>query len=60
MARIISKNIYKQGDAVHPISDPTLKLIIRRYADRVYYCQNPKDSSRTELAFFEREIIATY
>jgi hypothetical protein len=60
MARIVSKNIYKQGDTVHPISNPALKLIIRRFADRIYYCQDPEDPSHKEFAFFEREIIASY
>ncbi len=59
MARILTPNIYKEGDTVSPKSNPKLKLIIRRYVDRIYYCKDPKDDAGKEYAFFEREIQLT-
>lgn len=60
MARVTSKSIYNTGDTVHAISNPELKLVVKRYVDRIYYCLDPKDPTRKELTFFEKEIIATY
>ncbi len=50
------KNIYKEGEEVYAIKDPSLKLIIRRYVDRIYYCQIKKDLTLKEKVYFEREI----
>ncbi|MEO9483961.1 MAG: hypothetical protein ABJG47_10965 [Ekhidna sp.] len=55
MARALSTNSYKEGDQVSPKSNPALKLKVRRYVDRIYYC---RDTSGKEFAFFEREINA--
>ncbi len=56
MARILTPNTFKEGDTVSPKSNPRLRLIIRRYVDRIYYCKDPKDDKGKEYAFFEREI----
>ena len=50
------KNIYKEGEEVYAIKNPSLKLIIRRYVDRIYYCQIKKDLTLKEKVYFEREI----
>ncbi|MEO9871985.1 hypothetical protein [Ekhidna sp.] len=59
MARILKPNIYKEGDTVSPRSNLALRLIIRRYVDRIYYCRNPENPSGKEFAFFEREITTS-
>jgi hypothetical protein len=50
------KNKYKEGEEVYAKADPTQKLIVRRYVDRIYYCKLKEDPTRQELAYFEREI----
>lgn len=59
MARVESEQIFKEGETIHPKLNPALKMVIRRYMDRIYYCQDPEDPSRKEFAFFEREISAS-
>ena len=50
------KNKYKEGEEVYAIVNPSLKLIIRRYVHRIYYCKIKEDPTRKELVYFEREI----
>jgi hypothetical protein len=51
------ENKYKEGQVVHAKVNPALKLVIRRYVDRIYYCK-VDDPTRKELVYFEREIDA--
>lgn len=39
------------------IVNPTQKLLIRRYVDRIYYCKIQKDPAHKELVYFERELM---
>lgn len=50
------ENKYKEGEVVHARVNPDLKLVIRRYVDRIYYCKVQEDLTRKELVYFEREI----
>lgn len=52
------ENKYKEGQVVHAKVNPALKLVIRRYVDRIYYCKVQDDLTRKELVYFEREIEA--
>jgi len=52
------ENKYKEGEIVYAKIDPTVKLIVRRYAKRIYYCKIQKDLSHKDLVYFERELIA--
>lgn len=54
----IMENKYKEGEIVYSKIDPTLKLVIRRYVKRIYYCTIQEDPSRKELVYFERELMA--
>ena len=54
---IIMENKYKEGDVVSSKMDPTLKLVIRRYVKRIYYCKIQEDPGRKELVYFERELM---
>jgi len=51
------ENMYKEGDVVYSKTDPTLKLVIRRYVKRIYYCKIQEDPGRKELVYFERELM---
>lgn len=50
-------NKYKEGEIVYAKINPNIKLIIRRYVDRIYYCKVFEDLNQKEQVYFEREII---
>lgn len=54
----MKENKYKEGEIVYAKINPSLKLIIRRYVDRIYYCKIQEDPARKELVYFERELMA--
>lgn len=49
---------YKEGQAVFAKRFPTVRLIVTKYYQRVYYCSFIDFPERKELTFFEREILA--
>jgi len=51
-------NIFAEGSTVHAIAIPGVKLTIRRYVDRVYYCTVQSDPTHKEMVYFERELAA--
>jgi hypothetical protein len=51
-----TENKYKEGETVFAKVNPELKLIIRRYVDRIYYCKVLDEPERKELVYFEREL----
>lgn len=51
------ENKYKEGDIVFANEDPTKKLVVRRYVDRIYYCKVDGDSFAKERVYFERELV---
>jgi len=52
------ENKFKEGEIVRAKVNPTLKLLVRRYVDRIYYCKILEDPIRKELVYFERELMA--
>ena len=52
------ENKYKEGQVVYAKENPTLKLVIRRYVYRIYYCKVQDAPDQKELVYFERELIA--
>jgi hypothetical protein len=55
--RTNTDNIYKEGTIISAKVDPSLKLKITKYYQRIYYCAVVGDESRKELAYFERELM---
>jgi hypothetical protein len=51
------ENKYKEGQTVYSVANPSLKLVIRRYIPRIYYCIVQEDPNNKELVFFERELM---
>ena len=45
-------NKYKEGKVVFAIVNPTIKLIVRRYVDRIYYCRIQQNPTQKELVYF--------
>jgi len=57
MNQQLMPNKYYPGDVVSAKVDPDLKLVVRRYIDRIYYCQIQNDLKRKDLVYFERELV---
>ncbi len=51
-------NKYKEGSAIYANVAPSLKLIIRRYVNRIYYCKVAGDPTLKERVYFERELTS--
>jgi hypothetical protein len=54
----IMQNKFPERSVVYAIAKPDVKLIVKRYMDRVYYCRALLDPAQKELTFFERELTA--
>ena len=50
------ENKYAEGSAVYALVQPEVKLVVRRYVERVYYCTIPSDPTHNDLVYFEREL----
>ena len=51
-----SENIYPEGSVVYNRKPPQLKLIVRRFVDRIYYCKTAGNPEAKDLVYFEREL----
>lgn len=52
------ENKFKEGTEVYAKADPDVKLMIRRYVDRLYYCKTVLNPGARDLVYFERELSA--
>lgn len=59
MEKEYGEHKFVAGDIVFAKVNPTLKLLVRRYIDKIYYCRVVDDLERKELVYFERELITT-
>ncbi len=48
---------FKPGDTVYAKANPEVKLIVRLYYRRIYYCTFAEDPKKKEVVFFERELL---
>lgn len=51
------ENKWVAGDAVYAKVKPNVKLIVRRYVDRIYFCRFPDEPDKKEAVYFERELM---
>jgi hypothetical protein len=51
------ENKYKEGEVVYAKTKPTIRLVIRRYIDRIYYCTVEGNPKLREEVYFERELL---
>lgn len=51
------ENKFKEGDIVYAKVNPDVRLIVRRYISRIYYCKFADEPDKKELALFERELV---
>lgn len=52
------ENKFKAGDTVYALEDRDIKLLVKRYVDRIYYCEELDPSGTALRAFFERELTS--
>ncbi|HEY1039851.1 MAG TPA: hypothetical protein VGF30_10625 [Bacteroidia bacterium] len=50
------ENKYKEGDVVFAKANRSVKLVIRRYVDEIYYCKVQNAPEQKEQVYFEREL----
>ena len=56
--RTNSDNVYAEGIFITAKGNPTLRLKIKKYYQRIYYCEVVGGEQRKQLAYFERELIS--
>lgn len=52
------ENKYKPGEIVSERIRPSLKLIVSRYVNGIYYCLKQERANKKELVYFEGELTA--
>jgi hypothetical protein len=52
-----SDNIYPEGSLLAAKVNPSVKLRVARYYQRIYYCTIVEDENRKQLVYFERELM---
>jgi hypothetical protein len=50
-------NMYQDGIIITAKVNPGLRLVIKHYYQRIYYCAVVDEPDRKHLAYFERELI---
>lgn len=50
-------NIYPVGAFVFAKESPTIRLQIRAYNQRIYYCQIVDDEAAKQKAYYEHELL---
>ncbi len=50
--------LFKTGDFVYAKSNPDVKLVVKRYIDRIYYCTAFNVHNAPERVYFERELMS--
>jgi hypothetical protein len=55
---INNDNRYPEGSEIYAKADPTVKLVISKYRQRIYYCTIADHPDKNALAYFENELIS--
>ncbi|WP_276499861.1 hypothetical protein [Pontibacter litorisediminis] len=50
------ENKYPEGSTVYAKANPGVKLAVRRYVKRIYYCTDLEHPKEKEHVYFEREL----
>ena len=50
------ENKYLEGGIVYAKKDPSIKLIVRHYANNLYHCKVAQDPTLKELQYYEKEL----
>lgn len=55
---MLTDNKYLEGTIICARAHPDVKLVIRKYNQRIYYCHEVDKPEQKQLVYFERELIA--
>ena len=55
---VVMENKFRSGEIVSERIRPSLKLIVSRYVNGIYYCLMQERNSKKELVYFERELVS--
>lgn len=55
---INNDNIYPVGSTICANENPAMKLTIKSYYNRIYYCSRQDDPAAKDLVYYQRELIA--
>ncbi len=55
--RTNSDNLYSEGTLILAKLNPGSSLIIKKYFNRIYYCQPVSNPESKLLVYFERELV---
>ena len=58
MRKTVIENKYKEGDEVFERTNPSQKLIVTRFQNKIYYCSALDFPKRKDLVFFERDLMS--
>ncbi|MEQ8245584.1 MAG: hypothetical protein RLO12_03095 [Fulvivirga sp.] len=58
MKNTVVENKFKEGDEVFERTNPSQKLIVTRFQNKIYYCSVLDFPKRKDLVFFERDLMA--
>ena len=50
-------NIYSEGTIVRLKTSPMVSLVIKKYQQRIYFCEPVNDHSRKQMPYYERELL---
>jgi hypothetical protein len=50
-------NLYPEGAIISAKVNPSLKLLIMKYRQRIYYCSAVDHPEQNTFAYFERELV---
>jgi hypothetical protein len=57
-APINNDNIYTVGTVIYARQNPAIKLVIKSYKARIYYCEVTDSDRKTTKAYYEHELLA--
>jgi hypothetical protein len=49
--------LYAEGQIIAAVENPGAKLVIRKYYQRIYYCEIASDPTQKHLVYFENELV---
>ena len=55
--RNVKDNLYEEGTLITAKENPALVLVIKKYVQRIYYCEIAGQPGLQQLAYFERNLI---
>jgi len=58
--RLQNENKYEEGSIILAKAHPGVRLVIMKYLQRIYYCNEVDYPHRKQLVYFERELYCPH